>query len=113
MSAYEPFPTQDPSLSGTLVAGSAYTAPSTLSGSNEPRFAPNAGQRTDTPAMGVPSPAHAATEPAPPGYTLSENDRDESYTSSEAPKSKAMVIALTVCTCGLYWVYQKFMAKNG
>ena len=63
--------------------------------------------------MGVPSPAHAATEPAPPGHTLSDSDNEGSYTSSEPPKSKAMVTALTVLTCGLYWVYQKFMAKNG
>jgi hypothetical protein len=123
MSAFEPFPTQDPALSGTLVAGSAYTGPSTVSGgSNEARFAPNAGQRTDTPAMGIPSPAYSPTEPAPAGRTVPERtspertlpDRNSGFSNSSQPtQSRAMVITLTVLTCGLYWVYQKFMAKNG
>lgn len=118
MSAFEPFPSQDPALGGTLVAGGAYTGPSTMSGSNEPHFAPNAGQRTNTPAMGVPA-AFTPTEPAPAGRGGDDYhgspDRDRtSYSGSQQPKqSKAMVITLTVLTCGLYWVYQKFMAKNG
>lgn len=119
MGVFEPFPTQDPALGGTLVAGGAFAGPSTVSsGSSEAQFAPNAGQRTDTPAMGIPSPAYSPTEPAPAAgttertATVSDRYNGSSYNAQPKP-SPAMTITLTVLTCGLYWVYQKFMAKNG
>jgi hypothetical protein len=57
--------------------------------------------------MGFPEVA-PPTEPAPAGRY------DSVDPGGYATKpSKAMEITLTVLTCGLYYVYQKFMAKNG
>lgn len=107
MSSFESFPSRDPALSGTLVAGTPYGGPATEMFTNEPHFASEAGKRTGTPAMGVPEVA-PPTEPAPGGRYDSVDPGG--YTNKP---SKAMEITLTVLTCGLYYVYQKFMAKNG
>lgn len=110
MSAFDTFPGQDHALSGTLVAGGASAGPATVNSHQDAQFAPQAGQRTNTPAMGVPA-AYSPTEPAP-----ARDGGDTDYLShyTNPPKaSRAMTITLTVLTCGLYYVYQKFMAKNG
>jgi hypothetical protein len=71
---------------------------------DEPHFAADAGKRTNTPAMGVPAAHHPSA--------TSQPDAGDAGRYANKP-SRAMEITLTVLTCGLYYVYQKFMAKNG
>lgn len=112
MSSFDSAASATQALSGTLVAGSGIS--STELFGDEPQFASDAGKRTNTPAMGVPT-ANVPTTQSP----VYESRGSDSYTGrndtfiSGAPRPpSSKELALTMLTCGLYKVYKKFKAKN-
>lgn len=112
MSSFDSAASAPHALSGTLVAGSGMSATEIFG--DEPQFASDAGKRTDTPAMGIPTASLPTTQS--PVYEPRGSDtytgRNDTFISGAPRPPSTKELVLTVLTCGLYKVYQKFKAKN-
>lgn len=112
MSSFDSAASATQALSGTLIAGSGIS--STEIFGDEPQFGSDAGKRTNTPAMGIPTASLPTTQS--PVYESQGSDtytgRNDTFISGGPRPPSTKELVLTVLTCGLYKVYQKFKAKN-